>query len=242
MKEERSDQLKATYETDEANMETLKTKLVEDWKAVEVVELDTSKISAEFVHIKLLNLLKNHIKFRKDLVERAQAVAIKPEDVKVYEQSYTYKHSKFGLNSPISPFNPRKTKQFAVLYRERIYFLSDKEEQQKFLTEPSKFVLGVEAMPLDIRVVPRVVVQGLPKSGKTEVCKRIAANTGAVHLQMEELIEGFVDRDSSFANKICLKLKEQGRDLDDLVLVQLIQKRVEMADCAANGWVLEGFP
>jgi adenylate/nucleoside-diphosphate kinase len=36
-----------------------------------VVELDTSKISAEFVHIKLLDLLKNHIKYRKDLVERA---------------------------------------------------------------------------------------------------------------------------------------------------------------------------
>ena len=66
-------------------MESLKSKLVEDWKAVEVVELDTSKISAEFVHIKLLNLLKNHIKFRKDLIERAQAVPIKPEDVSVYE-------------------------------------------------------------------------------------------------------------------------------------------------------------
>lgn len=71
MKEAKAEEIKAICETDEQNLETLKTKLVEDWKAVEVLELDTSKISAEFVHIKLLDLLKNHIKFRKDLVERA---------------------------------------------------------------------------------------------------------------------------------------------------------------------------
>jgi len=110
------------------------------------------------------------------------------------------------------------------------------------MCQPSKYVLGVEAIPLDIKTTPRVVVQGLPKSGKTELCKRISTITGAVHLNMEELIESFVDRDSSFAAKVCEKLKKLGRDLDDLLLVQLIQKRVEMADCASRGWVLEGFP
>jgi len=39
---------------------------------------------------------------------------------------------------------------------------------------------------------------------------------------MEDLIEGFVDKDSSFAAKVSDKLKKQGRDLDDLLLVQLI--------------------
>ena len=78
MKEERAEQIKATCETDEANLETLKTKLTEDWKAVDVLELDTSKISAEFVHIKLLDMLKLHIKHRKDMVERARAIVIKP--------------------------------------------------------------------------------------------------------------------------------------------------------------------
>lgn len=128
MKEAKAEEIKAICEADEQNLETLKTKLTEDWKAVEVLELDTSKISAEFVHIKLLDLLKNHIKYRKDLVERAQAIPVKPEEVPVYEASYTYKHSKFGTNSPISPFNPMKTKQFTVLYRERLYFPADKDE------------------------------------------------------------------------------------------------------------------
>ena len=170
MIEERSEKMKAVCEADETNLETLKGKLVEEWKAVEVLELDTSKISAEFVHIKLLNMLKNHIKYRKDLIERAQAVPLKAKEVPVYEKSYTYKQSKFGVNSPINLFNPRKTKEFAVLYRERVYFPADQEEQDQFLSEPSKYVLGVESIPLDIKLMPRVIVQGLAKSGKTEVC------------------------------------------------------------------------
>ena len=65
-------------------------------------------------------------------------------------------------------------------------------------------------------------MQGLPKCGKSQLCQRIEAITGAVHLQMEEIIESFVDKDSSFADKVSYKLKDQGRDLDDLLLVQLI--------------------
>ena len=34
MKEEKAEALKAIYEADETNLETLKTKLIEDWKAV----------------------------------------------------------------------------------------------------------------------------------------------------------------------------------------------------------------
>jgi len=59
---------------------------------------------------------------------------------------------------------------------------------------------------------------------------------------MESLIESFVDRDSSFAEKVADKLRNQGRDLDDLMMVKLIQHRVEMADVASRGWILEGFP
>ena len=116
-------------------------------KRVEVVENLNTDISAEYVHIKIVDKLKGHLKFRHDLIEREQAIALAPADVRKYELSYTYRHSKFGLNSPISPFYPTKTKQFAVLYRERIYFLSSKEEQAQFLLEPSKYVKGVETVP-----------------------------------------------------------------------------------------------
>ena len=54
------------------------------------------------------------------------------------------------------------------------------------------------------------------------MCQKIQEVTGAVHLQIEELIESFVDRDSSFAEKVSEKVRKLGRDIDDLMLVQLI--------------------
>lgn len=74
------------------------------------------------------------------MIERQLAQPLKPEEVKFFEKSYIYKHSKYGVNSPLSLSQPTKTKRNAVLYRERIYFLSNADEQQRFLKEPSKFI------------------------------------------------------------------------------------------------------
>jgi hypothetical protein len=49
-------------------------------------------------------------------------------DVKFHEQSFIYKQSKYGVNSPLDVSNPVKNKQNAVLYRERLYFLTDKDQ------------------------------------------------------------------------------------------------------------------
>lgn len=93
------------------------------------------------------------------------------KDVKSHELSYIYKHSKYGLNSPLDLSNPAKNKSNAVLYRERLYFLTNNDQQQRFLKEPSKFTTSVETVPLDINIKPRVFILGLPKSGKTTLCK-----------------------------------------------------------------------
>lgn len=93
-------------------------------KKVKVIQDLETDVSAEFVHIKLLEKLKEHIQHRPDLIEREQCQALKESEVTYYERSYTYKHSKFGLNSPIAPYNPIKTKKWCVLYRERLYFPS----------------------------------------------------------------------------------------------------------------------
>lgn len=210
-------------------------------KKVKVIENLETDVSAEFVHIKLLEKLKEHIQYRPSLIEREQAQPLKEAEVPYYERSYTYKHSKFGLSSPITPHNPIKTKQFAVLYRERLYFLSNADEQRKFLLEPSKYV-SREAFPNDVAIKPRVIVYGPPKSGKTALCQSIASQTGAVHLQMDEVIEDFMTRDSSFADELRETTKWRGRKFDEGDLIALLAKRVERVDCQQNGWVLEGFP
>jgi len=87
-----------------------------------------------------------------------------------YEQSYFYKQSKFGKNSPLNISNPVKSRKYAVLYRERIYYLGDADEQKKFMNEPSKYTKNVNALPLDILTTPKVCVLGLMKSGKSTLC------------------------------------------------------------------------
>lgn len=79
---------------------------------------------------------------RPDLIEREQTRPLSNKPIpdrpktllQTYEDSFTYKQSKFGRHSPISPSCPVKTREYAVLYRERIYYLSDADEQKDFLT------------------------------------------------------------------------------------------------------------
>jgi adenylate/nucleoside-diphosphate kinase len=122
------------------------------------------------------------------MIERQLAQPLKPEEVKFYEKSYIYKLSKYGLNSPLSLSQPAKTKRHSVLYRERLYFLTNAEEQQRFLKEPSKFTQQIETIPLDINLKPRVFVLGLPKSGKSTVGRLLAEKIGLVQLKMSKVI------------------------------------------------------
>ena len=92
---------------------------------IDDIRADTS---ADFVLIKLLDRIKDSMQFRKDMIERQLALPLKPEEVKFYEKSYIYKHSKFGVNSPLNISHPGKSKKNTVLYRERLYFLSNPEE------------------------------------------------------------------------------------------------------------------
>lgn len=54
-------------------------------KRVEVVENLNTDISAEYVHIKIVDKLKGHLKYRHDLIEREQATILKPKEVKLAE-------------------------------------------------------------------------------------------------------------------------------------------------------------
>jgi len=97
-------------------------------KQVFVIDDIRADSSADFILIKLLDRIKDSMQFRKDMIERQLALPLKPEEVKQFEKSYIYKHSKFGVNSPLNISNPGKTKRNTVLYRERLYFLSNQEE------------------------------------------------------------------------------------------------------------------
>ena len=59
---------------------------------------------------------------------------------------------------------------------------------------------------------------------------------------MEDVIEDFMTRDSSFAEDLKEHTQVKGRKFDETDLIKLFAKRVEQLDCQQNGWILEGFP
>jgi adenylate kinase family enzyme len=59
---------------------------------------------------------------------------------------------------------------------------------------------------------------------------------------MDEIIQRYIENDSSQCEKLRLNMKQEGRGIDDVLMVILLAKRIRSKDCLANGWVLEDFP
>lgn len=87
------------------------------------------------------------------------------------------------------------------------------------MLEPSKYVKGVESCPNDLLIKPKLVVLGLPKSGKSELCQTLSDKIGVIHLKIEDVIEDYVGRESSFCKKISDLMKGKGREIDDLFTI-----------------------
>jgi signal recognition particle GTPase len=119
-KDAKLEELTTQRDADAEYLEAFTEALVE--KNLPVIKEVKTDITADYVHIKLIDLLKDHFEFRPSLIEKQQAKAIDAKNLGFYEESFTYKQSKFGLNCPLHQSNPEKTKKFATLYRERIYY------------------------------------------------------------------------------------------------------------------------
>lgn len=59
---------------------------------------------------------------------------------------------------------------------------------------------------------------------------------------MEDVIQEFVERDAVYADLLRKRTKYDGKELEDMTLINLLQRRLEFKDCQKHGWVLEGFP
>jgi len=241
--EEEQTKLREAREADEARLEEFKTAM-EGKTEVFLLQAD---ISANYVFVKILDILKPYFQYRKDLIERQLMQPLGRKEVPFYEQSSVFKHSKFGTRSPLDPSNPLvvgdkgERKAHAVLYRERLYFPVNEEERTHFMKEPSKYT-SKEAVPQDLNYNPRCVVIGLPKSGKSTLCQIISSKTGAVHLKVNRLIEEFMKLDCQESEQLRKTLKEEGRQIDDDLLISLLVKRLNFADVTLNGFVIEDFP
>jgi adenylate kinase family enzyme len=59
---------------------------------------------------------------------------------------------------------------------------------------------------------------------------------------MHEIIERFVENDSNTCERLRSLMKEDGRGIDDQLMVSLLAKRLQAKDCLQNGYIIEDFP
>lgn len=97
-------------------------------------------------------------------------------------------------------------------------------------------------VPDDIKIVPSAAVMGMPKTGKTTLAESLNKKIGLVKLSLQNIVEEFcVEHRDKKILEILSQVKK-GHTLTDEMAIDLIEKRVSMADCQNLGWVLDGFP
>lgn len=79
------------------------------------------------------------------------------------------------------------------------------------MKQPSKFSQEIRTIPLDVPIKPRAFVIGLPKSGKSTLCKLLSEKIGVVHLKMNKIIQQFMAQDSAQGEHLRKQMKAEGR-------------------------------
>ncbi|KAJ3352879.1 Adenylate kinase 8 [Entophlyctis luteolus] len=87
----------------------------------------------------------------------------------------------------------------------------------------------------------KIVLQGLPGSGRASVAQRVEAAYGFVHVSPRKVILEEVSAKSRNAKNL-LEYLDDPAEAPEEIMLDLIIKRLQRDDCVNKGWVLEGFP
>ena len=89
--------------------------------------------------------------------------------------------------------------------------------------------------------VAKVIVTGPPSSDTRSQCELISSRLGLVHVDASD-----VWRDAAKAGtEAGLKAKalvDNGEEVPDALMLELLKEKFDSEECASKGWVLEGFP
>ncbi|EGR31735.1 hypothetical protein IMG5_103090 [Ichthyophthirius multifiliis] len=247
---EKKAKLTEQRESDLAKLEEYKTAF-EDL-GIQVIEI-TCERSIQHVFDKITYNLKPFLEERQNKLEQQQTYVLKkpqkeeneeeekPFRLQYFEKSYTYRKSRFGEKNPLSLLEIPKIKDFPLLYRDRIYYFHSEEEVLKASKEPLKYIKN-NCFPKDVNIKPIVFVIGKPKTGKSTLSKIIEEQLGIVRIKLSSVLEDYGPQHPCLTYQNAREVLQQGESLSDQQVVDLVLQRVQMADCKASGWVLDGLP
>ena len=87
----------------------------------------------------------------------------------------------------------------------------------------------------------RLVVLGPALTGKTAQCARLSSHFDCPHVSAGELLHAEVQARSELGLQ-AEALLNKSKTVPDALVLQLVVRRLQQADCQEQGWVLDGFP
>ena len=85
------------------------------------------------------------------------------------------------------------------------------------------------------------MVLGPALSGKTAQCARLSAHFDCPHVSVGELLHAEVQARSELGLQAAALL-DKSKTVPDALVLRLVVRRLQQADCQEQGWVLDGFP
>nr|XP_025040518.1 adenylate kinase 9 isoform X3 [Pelodiscus sinensis] len=140
----------------------------------------------------------------------------------------------------IKPFQNQETPSLPVIHRQYIYFFSSKENKEKFMKNPIKFICQPKPKPF---VPVKIAIVGPPKSGKTTVAKKFASVYGLMRLSMGDAIRLVLNDQPE--SELALMLKwhlHKGLAAPDELAVQALEVALMDHVCSTAGVVIDGYP
>lgn len=87
----------------------------------------------------------------------------------------------------------------------------------------------------------RVIMLGRQGAGKGTQCRRVAEHYGIPHISTGEILRNAV-RQGTVVGRRVKRVLDEGRLVEDDLMVSLVQGRVGETDARISGYVLDGFP
>lgn len=207
-------------------------------KNIKVVEIPTEGSLPRLlqkINYELSSVLQN----RGTLLEKSLAIKLKPSKADELLQKNKAKVSCFGKICPVTPELPT-SKNFPVLFRDRIYYPGSEIDQKKLIDAPWMY-LSEDAQPKDVDLNVFAAIVGGPGCGKTTLAKDLEKEIGVVRVSLRLAVSQVLALESELAHRVRDQLGE-GKALSDSLAVDVIAWRVGLADVVEKGCVLDGFP
>ena len=207
-------------------------------KGITVLELST-EIPLPRLMQKITHELTKVLSDRSSLVERNLPLKLKPSKAEEILKKSKAQVSCFGNICPVTPELPI-SKEYPVLFRDRIYYPGSITDQEKFAANPWLYLsTDVNPRDADLRIICAVL--GGPCCGKSTLCKDLKSEIGLVRINVRNSVQEILMENSELASKVRDEVCE-GKELSEGLAVEVIAWRLGLSDVLSNGCVLDGFP